>query len=284
MRMVSAQEPVRPEQDGLVDRKGSVEAGQRWASLSQVARAPGVAPVVVAAVVIGLWALVAEFVPPLILPGPWPTLDGLADLARSGVLGPAILTSLREMYVGLAIAALAGVTIGILIGVSDWLDTVILPYINIFNAVPGIILIPVFVIWLGAGTVTHTWFVVLIAFFPIVINVRAGMRSAANRYQELGRVFNLSRRSTVLKLIFPASVPYLLTGLKISMGLALIGMIVSEIEVSFSGLGYLLVNLGSTFQTAQVIGLVLLSSAIGVVQVGLVRIAETRLLPWLRWA
>jgi NitT/TauT family transport system permease protein len=232
--------------------------------------------------VFGIWWIVSLFVGSLTLPSPYAAIDGLISTATAGALLPALWLSLREMYMGLAIGVGAGVLIGLLIGAFASVDQVMLPYINVLNSIPGVILIPILIIWLGLGSMTRVIFVVLITIWPMVINVRAGVRSSAVRYRDLAKVFELSRLATIRKLMLPASTPYLLAGLRISFGLAIIGMIVGEMDVSFSGLGFLLINFGSSLQTNRLVGVVCLAAFIGLAQTGIVKLLESKFLPWVK--
>lgn len=232
--------------------------------------------------VFAIWWIVSLFVGSLTLPSPYAAIEGLVSTATAGVLLPALWLSVREMYMGLAIGVGAGVLIGLLIGAFSRVDQVMLPYVNVLNSIPGVILIPILIIWLGLGAMTRVVFVVLITIWPMVINVRAGVRSSAVRYRDLAKVFELSRTATIRKLMLPASTPYLLAGLRISFGLAIIGMIVGEMDISFNGLGFLLINFGSSLQTNRLVGVVCLAAFIGLAQTGIVKLAETRFLPWVR--
>lgn len=253
-------------------------AGRLFASV------PGLAGIVSIGSVLAVWWIISLFVRPLILPSPYSSIAGLVSIARQGSLFPALLLSLREMYIGLGIGVSAGVLIGLTIGAFSRVDRVVLPYVNVLNSVPGVILIPVLVIWFGLGALTRVVFIVLITIWPMVINVRAGVRSSATRYRDLSKVFGLSRTATLRKLLLPASTPYLLAGLRVSLGLAIVGMIVGEMDVSFSGLGFLLINFGESLQTPRLVGVVFLAACIGLAQAGVVKLLEARFLPWIRRA
>jgi len=250
--------------------------------LMRVIRNPGVVGVLSIAGIMVIWWIVSLFLSPIILPSPFASAKGLYQIAVHGVLGPAIVVSLREMYIGLALGVTAGVLIGTTLGAFTRVDRVMLPYVNVLNSIPGVILIPSLVIWFGLGSETRIIFIVLITVWPMVINTRAGIMNSATRYRDLSKVFGYSRIATIRKVLIPASTPYLIAGLRISMGLAIVGMIIGEFEVSYSGLGYLLISFGESLQTGRLIGVVFLSAMIGLVQVGIVRIIEARFLPWIK--
>jgi len=250
--------------------------------LIRVIRNPGVVGVLSIAGVMAIWWIISVFLNPIILPSPVASAQGLYQIAIHGVLGPAIVVSLREMYIGLALGVAAGMLIGTTLGAFTKVDRVMMPYVNVLNSIPGVILIPSLVIWFGLGSETRIIFIVLITIWPMVINTRAGILNSATRYRDLSKVFGYSRIATIRKVLIPASTPYLLAGLRISMGLAIVGMIIGEFEVSYSGLGYLLISFGESLQTGRLIGVVFLAAMIGLLQVGIVRIVEARLLPWIK--
>jgi ABC-type nitrate/sulfonate/bicarbonate transport system permease component len=250
-----------------------------------ILRVPGpLVPIASLATVIGVWWIISLFVSPLVLSSPGAAIGGIASTIRQGILLPALALSLKEMYVGLAIGVSVGILIGAVLGTFERADALLLPYVNILNSIPGVILIPALVIWFGLGEETRLVFIILITVWPMVINVRAGLRNSAKRYRDLGHAFELRRRDVLFKLQFPASVPYLLAGLRVSMGLAVVGMIVGEMDVSFKGLGFLLINYGASLQTSKLIGLVFVATLVGLVQAGIAQALEVRFLPWTKRA
>lgn len=255
----------------------------RWAG--PLRRAQGATLAVASvATVIAVWWIISLFVSPVVLASPVSAIGGIVSTARQGILLPALLLSVREMYLGLAIGVGIGLLIGGVLGTSNALDRLLLPYVNILNSIPGVILIPALVIWFGLRMETRVIFVILITVWPMVINVRAGLRNSGNRYRDLGKAFELKPREVLFKLQFPASVPYMLAGLRISMGLAIVGMIVGEMDVSFHGLGFLLINFGASLQTAKLLGVVFVATLVGLAQAGVARGVEERFLPWTRKA
>ena len=231
---------------------------------------------------VGIWWIVSLFLSPIILPSPVSSIVGVFQIGKQGALLPAVGVSLREMYIGLALGVGIGLLIGTTLGAISSVDRVMMPYVNVLNSVPGVILMPSLVIWLGLGSMTRVVFIVLITVWPMVINARAGVSNSANRYRDLSKVFGYSRFAMIRKVLIPASTPYLLAGLRISMGLAIVGMIIGEFEVSYAGLGYLLINFGESLQTGKLVGVVFLAALIGLAQVGVVRVLEARFLPWVK--
>ena len=141
-------------------------------------------------------------------------------------------------------------------------------------------MIPLLIVWVGISAKARILFVVLITFFPVLLNTAGGLRNVSRGYVEVGKTMGLSERQLVRKVILPASVPYIFAGVRIGVALAVIGMIVGEMEVSNVGLGYLLNFFGEGFQTGKLLALVFLASLIGVFNVVVVRLIQRKFFKW----
>ena len=241
-----------------------------------------VGPIAVVALVVGVWQVVAELLKnPVIVPPPVDVVTGGAWLVSNGVLGAALLVSVREMYLGMGIGIVAGIVVGVAIGRYAVLDVVFGPFIDAGNATPGIVFIPLLVIWLGVGLEARVALIVISAFWPVLLNTAAGTRNISRRYMEVGTSFGLSERALIWKVALPAVTPYIMTGLRIAVGLAVVGMIISEMEVSEVGLGNALIFYGDAFETARLIALVIIVAFFGVAHVLILRAIQRR---WVRWS
>ena len=175
---------------------------------------------------------------------------------------------------------MAGIIFGMLIGRYAMADGILGPFINAVNATPLNVLIPLLIVWVGISAKARILFVILITFFPVLLNTAGGLRNVSRGYVEVGKTMGLSERQLVRKVILPASVPYIFAGVRIGVALAVIGMIVGEMEVSNVGLGYLLNFFGEGFQTGKLLALVFLASLIGVFNVVVVRLIQRRFFKW----
>ena len=167
------------------------------------------------------------------------------------------------MYIGLAIALVIGSVFGLAIGRSRVIRGITAPYVVFLNATPLVITLPLLAIWLGVDEKARIVFIVLLATWPILLNVAAGCRNVSGRFTELGNSAGLSRTDVIRKIIIPGVLPYFLTGARISAGLVVIGMVVSEMEVSLVGLGYLLASYASGFQTSKLLAVFVISTIFG---------------------
>ncbi len=249
-------------------------------SLAQRSWMVVVAPLAVVGIIAGSWAIVASFVNPVLIPSPQRVVRDFGTLFARGTAQGALAISIRELYIGMFIGLIAGILFGMLIGRYSMAEGILGPFINSANATPLNILIPLLIVWVGISSKARILFVVLITFFPVLLNTAGGLRNVSRGYVEVGRTMGLNERQLVRKVILPASVPYILAGVRIGVALAVIGMIVGEMEVSNVGLGYLLNFYGQGFQTGKLLALVFLSSLIGVFNVTMVRLIQRRFFKW----
>lgn len=240
-----------------------------------------VAPLVVVGLILGAWELTGAFwVSRALISSPQQVATAFVDLFRQGTAQSALGISIKELYIGLAIGIAAGVLLGIVIGRYALLDSIFSPFINAANATPLNVLIPLLIVWVGISAKARILFVVLISFFPVLLNTAGGLRNVSKGYVEVGQTLGLTERQLLRKVVLPASVPYIFAGIRIGAALGVIGMIVGEMEVSNVGLGYLLNFYGEGFQTNKLLALVVLASLIGVFNVMVVRGVQRR---WFKW-
>ena len=183
---------------------------------------------------------------------------------------------------GLAITIVIGTVIGLLMGRSDTFDRMIRVYVNGFNALPMIIVLPLFSLWFGYSPATRIATIIFAAIFAITMNVADGARSVPREYLEVSRSFRSGRLRMLVDIVLPASMPYLLAGFRLAAGRALIGAVVAEFFLSIGGLGYyILYNSRSYHHNEAFVG-VLLLAGFGVGFELLVNWVTHRFMPWYR--
>jgi ABC-type nitrate/sulfonate/bicarbonate transport system permease component len=239
-----------------------------------------IAPLVVAAVILGAWELTGLFISRVLISSPQGVVSALYDMLRLGTINGALGISIRELYLGLAIGIAGGVVLGVLIGRYALLDSIFSPFVNAANATPLNVLIPLLILWVGISAEARVLFVVLITLFPVLLNTAAGLRNVSRGYVEVGQMLGLSEWQLLRKVILPGAVPYIFAGIRLGSALGVIGMIVGEMEVSNVGVGYLLNFYGEGFQTGNLLALVFIAALIGVLNVTVVRTVQKR---WFRW-
>ena len=249
--------------------------GQLRRRLEWLAPAGAIAAVLVA------WQWSGLYLNPILISTPAEVASDLADLLGRGVIYQPLLESLEEMVAGGAAGLVAGIAIGVLMGRFTVAEVVLSPFVNFINATPLVVVIPLVVIWFGIGQTARILFVFLITLWPILLNTLAGIRNAQRGYGEVGIAFGLSEAQLLWKVTLPAAVPYILAGARVSAGLAIIGMIVSEMEVSLTGLGNLLITYGNSFLTGKLLAVVLVASLFGVANVLILKGLQQRFFPWI---
>ena len=242
-----------------------------------------IVPRLIAGLVILLaWELIVRAFAPAYVAKPTTVLLAIPRV----IVDPAFLTAtgqtLAAVAEGLAIALVAGTVIGLLMGRSAGFERAMRHYINGFYAMPMIVVLPLFSLWFGYSGSARIATIIFAAIFSIIINVADGARSVPRDYLEVARSFRSKRLSTLMEIVLPSSVPYLLAGVRLAAGRALIGAVVAEFFLSVGGLGYyILYNSRSYHHNEAFVG-VLLLAAFGVGFELMVNWSTRRFLPWYR--
>jgi ABC-type nitrate/sulfonate/bicarbonate transport system permease component len=201
-------------------------------------------------------------------------------MSSSGELLQALKSSLLTLLVGFFSAAIVGVAAGLVIGRYKLVDAATDWVVNALYATPLVALIPLVILWFGLGDVAKLFIVSMLAVFPILINTAAGVRNVPRALIDVGTAFAANERQTFLKIILPAVVPYVMTGLRLGIGRAIIGMVVAEFFTAITGLGALIVKYGNQYDTASMFVPILVLMLLGVLLTSLVRRLEEIVAPW----
>lgn len=184
------------------------------------------------------------------------------------------------MATGFAIATVLGIGGGLLIGSSEVADNTLTPLINAANTAPVTLLIPIIGVYTGIDFWGKVFLVVAFAVFVILINTEAGVRSVPASLIETAESYSVTRYQLVRHLILPATMPYILTGLRLGVGRAFRGAIVADLLLAVANLGEILVTSGSTFNSSLLLAGILFTTIIGVILMAGVSQLESRLMPW----
>jgi ABC-type nitrate/sulfonate/bicarbonate transport system permease component len=229
-----------------------------------------------------LWELVGRYVvtsPILFAPLSKVLLAGW-QLWESGDLVRHLAVSSLEFMIGFGLATVIGVALGFLMATNRFAQDVLDPWVSFFYSSPLVALIPFFILVFGVGISSKVAIIFMVAIFPILLNAFVGVRSADADLLEVGAAFNCTRRQIFAKILFPAALPYVIVGLRLGIGRALTGVVVSELFGSQAGLGYLIGTAGQRFDTPTVLFGVLVFSTIGVAMVEFLKWLEQGLAPW----
>ena len=239
----------------------------------------GTAAVVVA---LGVWQLVAalRIKPAIVLPGPIDVIGAFQQLFSSATIWDDLLTSGKELLYGLVIATVIGLPLGLMIGWYRRLSYVVNPLVNFLYATPRIALTPLLIIWLGVGDTSKIAIVFLMAVFPILINSASGVQNLDPAVLRVARCFGAGHLQIFRTIALPGSVPFIISGLRLAVGQALIGVFVAELSGAMHGVGMLMNNAGQQFQTSVVFAGLFIFAITGVVLTGLLRRVEQRFAAW----
>jgi ABC-type nitrate/sulfonate/bicarbonate transport system permease component len=229
-----------------------------------------------------VWELVVRTFAPAYVAKPTTVIMAIPRV----IVDPAFLTAtgqtLGAVAEGLAIALVAGTAIGLLMGRSVLFERAIRHYVNGFYAMPMIIVLPLFSLWFGYSGAARVATVIFAAIFSIIINAADGARSVPRDYLEVARAFRSNRLRILCEIVLPSSVPYLLAGIRLAAGRALIGAVVAEFFLSVGGLGYFILYNSRTYHHDVAFVGVLLLAGFGVGFELLVNGCTRRFLPWYR--
>jgi len=257
-----------------VNRTASAaRAGVNWQAWLVVL--PGLLTVILWELAAWHWPIVAKLVSQ-----PSDIALGIVDAVQSGSIWPHLQATLTEMAIGYVIGAVTGVLLGLLFGRVKLLGDIFNPYITLFNGIPKVALAPVFVIWFGIGLMSKIAIILTMVFFVVFINTFAGLRSVNEEYVSIIRIMGASRLQVVREVFLPATVPYILVGLRAGIPFSVIGAVVGEFIAATKGLGYFINYHQGTFDTNGIFVGVTILALLVVVLDWLLSIVERRLLKW----
>lgn len=216
-----------------------------------------------------------------ILPGPLDVAWQFGVVVADGRLLRHSLITISEVIPGLLLGALISLPLGYLLTKSPLAERLISPYLIASQAIPVIAIAPLLTIWIRSTYWARVLVAVLVVFFPVLINIIAGLRSVPHELYELMHSLQATRWQIFRKLEWPAALPVVLAGLKLGATLSVIGALVGEfVQPKTEGLGYLLITARYQFKTDLVFVVLLTLAAIALTLYGLVVLAEKRLLRW----
>jgi len=223
---------------------------------------------------------VARELPRAVLAPPSAVAGRLFDGMRSGALPQAFLGALRHLALGYGLAIVVGVSVGFLMGRSAKAFHLLDPVVNAVYAIPPVAFVPFLVIWFGLFFQARVALVFLMCLFEVLITVSAGVRDVEPRLVDVGRSFGARRAALLVKVVFPAALPFLFTALRIGLVRAVNAMITAELFFAAVNLGGLMKDSASRFDTAGLLAVIVLVSGFGLVAQETLKAVEGRLLHW----
>jgi NitT/TauT family transport system permease protein len=204
----------------------------------------------------------------------------VVDGTAQGSLWEQIWYTLYEALLGWIIGVVAGVLLGIALGRIRFLADVLGPYIKVLNALPRIVLAPIFLIWFGLGPASKVASAVVLVFFPVFFNAFQGAREVDRNLVANSRILGASNRQVTFQVVIPSATSWIFTSLHVSFGFALIGAIVGEYIGATKGLGLLVAASQGTFNAAGVYAAMAILAVVALLAEGLLTFLEKRLFRW----
>ena len=230
---------------------------------------------------LGFWELASgRLIDPFWVSSPSRVFGYLAQVTLDGSIFEHAAVTLYEAVTGFVIGAISGVGFGFLLARHETVAGVLDPYIVAFNGIPRIALAPLFIIWFGIGPTSKIVLVVIVVFFLTFFSTYSGIKGVDLELKNVLRIMGANERQVLLKITVPATVPWILTGLKLSVPYALVGAVVGEFVAASKGLGYLIHYNTSLFSTTGALGGILVLAAVVVLCNEVLNRAEARLLRW----
>ena len=231
-------------------------------------------------VVLGVWEYVGRQINPVLFTHPTAVAVAAGKMIVSGELWQYLSQSLIVLGAGLALAAVFGIVLGLVMARLWAIDIALDTYITALYSIPTVALVPVLVLWIGFETTAKIVILFLFTFFPIVINTYQGVKNVDARLIEVGRAFRCTERQLWGNIVLPGALPFIVAGLRLAIGRGLIGMVLADLYTAINGIGYLIARYASIYRTDAMFVPVMTLGILGITLTGLLRFVERRVAPW----
>jgi len=217
---------------------------------------------------------------PILLPSPGAVWDAFVDAVADGTMWPAVTDSMSAMLIGLVMALVAGIPLGLLIGMSPTTDLLTSPYLWGFFAMPRIALAPLIILWLGFGAETKVTLVFLSAVIPLMLSCKDGVQTADQSLIDAARSFGANRMDVFARVIVPGTLPFIASGIRNGISRGFVGLLVIELTVGSGGIGTQVMRSMRNFDTARMFAFAAVLIVFAMVLIGLSRRVENYASRW----
>ena len=236
--------------------------------------------VFVVLILVAEWGTRTGWISALTLPKPSDVLDTFRELYASGMLFKHLGPSLSRLVIGAAIGASIGISVGVLIGLFSYIRSGLVPLVAAIFPIPKIALLPLFVIWFGIGEGSKYALIAFGTFTPTVVATYGAVDNVDRTLIRMGQSFGLSWWSIVRKIVLPGAMPGILSGLRISLAIAIILLVAAEMLGAEFGIGAYILEAGSLYDLERLFAGVVILSLLGVIVSALIGLLERQLLGW----
>lgn len=215
-----------------------------------------------------------------LLPAPTQVLERVGMLAAEGSLGGHIGITLYRIFIGFGIGVAFAVVIGSVVGYLRTAELLVDPLVQGFRSIPSLAWVPLFILWMGIGEPSKITLIAVGVFFPVYLNIIAGIQGVDRKLIEVGRIYNFTPFQLIRKVIFPASLPSFFTGLRSGLGLGWMFVVAAELMGASQGIGYLLVVGQNTYSPDLVLASIVMIAIFGKLTDSILKFFEARALHW----
>jgi len=232
--------------------------------------------IVVIAIVVGIWWAVVVGTQSAIFPTPWAVVTGTLELARDGTLWEHIGASLMRVGAGFGLAVALAIPLGLWMGWVHGAFVTLNPLFQIMRPISPIAWIPIAILWFGVGNASPIFLIFIASVFPMIVQTTVGVHTIEKRFLRAAENFGVSRTKLFMKVVFPATLPQIIVGMRIGLGVAWLVVVAAEMIALRSGLGYLIIdsrNAGNRYDL--VIAGMIIIGLIGLMLDGFMRLLES---------
>ena len=229
---------------------------------------------------LALWEIFGRDINPVF--GSYPSAIAVAfwELLSTGQLTSALYDSLRSFLLGYGLAIVIGVPVGLVIGRFRTAEAAFGIFITAGYAMPLVALVPLLILWLGLGFAVKVAVVFLMSLFPICINTWLGVVAVPKTLIEVGKSFVAPDLVILRRIILPATLPYIMAGIRLAVGRAVVGMVIAEFFTTISGLGAVIINSANNFDTATMFVPIIILMVMAIGLNWLIGFVERKVAPW----
>ncbi|MDH6670633.1 sulfonate transport system permease protein [Paenibacillus sp. LBL] len=232
--------------------------------------------------IVALWQIAGGlgWISATLLPTPLTIAKQFVSLGLSGELWEHFQISILRALSGFVLGGLTGLALGLSTGLGKMAERTLDPSLQMLRTVPLLSLIPLFILWFGIGEFSKILMISLGAFFPMYVNTFLGIRSVDVKLYDVSRIFQYSKLQLVTRLIIPAALPNILLGIRLSLGVSWLVLVVAEMMGTSAGIGYMIQDARAYSQTDIVFVGIIIFAIVGKLSDSVVRLLESKLLRW----
>lgn len=232
--------------------------------------------------IIVVWQIISSsgVVSATVLPSPLQIVKTFYELIISGALFGHLQISIYRAVVGFLLGASIALVLGFIVGFSKRSESYLDPTMQMLRTIPSLAVTPLFILWFGFDELSKILLIAFASFFPVYVNTYNGIRSVDSKLFEVAQVLEFSKWQQLTKLILPSALSHILVGIRLSLGIAWLSLVVAELMGSSAGVGYMIMDARQFSQTDKVFVGIIIFGVVGKLTDSLVRILEKKLLKW----